>query len=157
MTTTNGTNALMALAGAGEVYVCALVNLGVVAKQLKQCGVDPLIVCSGRGRRVSVEDALCAGLLVEACTKGRKRSGKPELGDGALAAVALAREYAPVTAKFLRLTAAGRALEAIGQDEDVEICAKLDSIPAVPVLHDRQIVKLNPANGPEGGGKKKAR
>jgi phosphosulfolactate phosphohydrolase-like enzyme len=61
------------------------------------------------------------------------------LGDGAVAALALARRHAPVTVEFLRETAAGRALEDSGQGEDIELCARLDSIPVLPVFRDRQV------------------
>ena len=80
------------------------------------------------------------------------------LGDGAVAARALAREHGPVTARFLRETAAGRALEKIGQGADIKLCGSLDAIPEVPVLRDHQIVKAEPTNGQtRGGGKKKKR
>jgi phosphosulfolactate phosphohydrolase-like enzyme len=66
---------------------------------------------------------------------------KPELGDGAIAARALARELAPVEARFLKGTASGQSLSAIGQANDIKLCARVDSVPVVPVLRDRQIVK----------------
>ncbi len=146
MTTTNGTRTLASLSGAREVYVAALVNLGNVADALADADDETLIVCAGREGRVSVEDALCAGLLVDACSKQRRRvqsqPSKPELGDGAIAALALAREHSPVSARFLRATEAGRALEAIGQGKDIHFCARLDSIPELPALRDSQITSL---------------
>jgi 2-phosphosulfolactate phosphatase len=149
MTTTNGTNVLTSLSAARAVYVGALVNLTAVAKRLKQDDSEPLIVCAGRGGRVSVEDALCAGLLVEAYLKRDRRKGSAktaaELGDGAVAALALAREHAPVSARFLRETAAGRALEKIGQGGDIKLCGNVDAIPEVPVLRERQISRWEPA------------
>ncbi|UCC72387.1 MAG: 2-phosphosulfolactate phosphatase [Gemmatimonadota bacterium] len=158
MTTTNGTHVLTSLSAARAVYVGALVNLSAVAKQLREDDGEPLIVCAGRGGRVSVEDALCAGLLVEAYLKRdrRKRAAKTvaELGDGAVAALSLAREHGPVSTRFLRETAAGRALEKIGQGEDIKFCGNVDSIPEVPVLRDRQIIRAEPANGQTSGGKK---
>lgn len=159
MTTTNGTHVLTSLPAAGSVYVGALVNLSAVAKQLKTDDGEPLVVCAGRGGRVSVEDALCAGLLVEAYLKrnrGKKGSKTvAELGDGAVAALALAREHGPVSTRFLRETAAGRALDKIGQGNDVKLCGAVDSIPEVPVLRDRQITGIEPANGQSTGGEKK--
>ncbi len=155
MTTTNGTQALTSLAGARLVYVAALVNLTVVARALDAAQQDTLIVCAGREGRVSVEDAFCAGLIVAACSKRSGRGSvsrpRPDLGDGAIAAWALAREHSPVSAKFLRATEAGQALEAIGHGGDIELCARLDSIPELPVLRDRQIVsettRARPGNG----------
>jgi 2-phosphosulfolactate phosphatase len=162
LTTTNGTNVLTSLSAARAVYVGAFVNLSAVARQLKTEDCEPLVVCAGRGGRVSVEDALCAGLLVEAYLKrdrGKKAAKNlEELGDGAVAALSLAREHGPVSTQFLRETAAGRALEKIGQGADIKVCGNVDSIPEVPILRDRQITRLEPTNGQTtGGGKKKTR
>jgi 2-phosphosulfolactate phosphatase len=143
MTTSNGTRALMPMVGARVVYICALVNLAAVAEQLEAADGNPLIVCAGREGQVSVEDALCAGLLVQAVLNRVNEQPKlPELGDGAVAALALAREHSPVTAEFLDDTAAGKALKSVGHGDDIEFCARVDSIPEVPVLRDRQLVRL---------------
>ncbi len=158
MTTTNGTQVLTALASARLVYVAALVNLAAVAKALDAAQQDTLIVCAGRDGRVSVDDAFCAGLLVAACSKRSGRGSasrpRPELGDGAVAAWALAKEHSPVSAEFLRATQAGRALESIGLADDIELCARLDSIPELPVLRDHQIVSETAAARPGSGARR---
>ena len=141
MTTTNGTRALMSVLGARVAYIGALVNLSAVAERLQEAEGDPLIVCAGRGGRVSIEDALCAGMLVDTYLQ-RRGSTEPELGDGAVAALALARQHAPVTTGFLRNADGGRALEAVGHGEDIELCAQVDSVPEVPVFRSRQITRL---------------
>ena len=143
LSTTNGTHTLAALSAAGVVYVGALVNLTALGDRLTEADSDTLVVCAGRRGRVSVDDALCAGLLVDAVIKNARRARlpKPQLRDGAIAARALAGELAPVDVRFLRNTEAGRSLIEIGQGNDIKLCARVDSVPAVPVLRDRQIVK----------------
>lgn len=147
MSTTNGTRVLASMAAARRVYVAAFTNLSLVARCLRETEEDALVVCAGRAGRVSVDDALCAGMLVEACTSGRQPghagpASRTELGDGAIAAVALAQELAPVTVEFLRATAAGRGLEEIGQADDIELCARMDSMPEIPVFLDRKVTRL---------------
>lgn len=154
LTTTNGTRALADLGAARAVYVAALVNLSAVAQQLRDESNDTLVICAGRDGRVSVDDALCAGMLVDACASGGKGAKETlDLGDGALAATGLVEAYAPVDAKFLMKTAAGRSLRSIGQGDDIETCARLDSVLVVPVLRDRKIVSLDriAATGGSGG------
>ena len=144
MATTNGTRALLALAAAPMVFIAAFVNLGAVARRIVAAN-NPLVVCAGREGMVSVDDALCAGHLVQAWLNKRKnQSRKADLGDGAVAALSLARDNGPVTTQFLRNTAAGRALERIGLGTDIELCSKVDTIREVPVLLDRQIIRLKP-------------
>lgn len=147
MSTTNGTRVLASMAAARRVYVAAFANLNVVAGRLRETEDDALVVCAGRAGRVSVDDALCAGMLVEACTGRIQREhggtvSEAELGDGAIAALALAQELAPVTVEFLRATAGGRGLEEIGQGDDIELCARVDSMPKIPVFLDRKITRL---------------
>jgi 2-phosphosulfolactate phosphatase len=139
MTTTNGTRALAAAAGPGPSCVAALVNLGAVSTRLLDGRHDPLIVCAGRSGRVAAEDALCAGLLVMSLLERGGQSQAIELGDGAIAALALAERHSPVGTDFLMRTAAGRALAAIGAAEDVALCARVDALSVVPVLAERQI------------------
>ncbi|MDP2576443.1 MAG: 2-phosphosulfolactate phosphatase [Gemmatimonadota bacterium] len=156
MTTTNGTRALKLLSGASPVFIGAFVNLRAVARELSRAERDPLIVCAGLDGRVSVDDALCAGMLIERCLKKRsKRAGAPELGDGAIAALALARQQGTVSVDFLRDTAAGQALERVGLGEDLALCAKVDSILEVPILRDSQITRLELAEQTADGVKRK--
>jgi 2-phosphosulfolactate phosphatase len=156
MSTTNGTHTLVALSAAGSVYVGALVNLRALAERLADVDGDPVVVCAGRRGRVSVEDALCAGLLVDATIKQarRRKLARPQLGDGAIAARALASELPP-DVRFLRRTTAGRSLRDIGQGEDIKFCARVDSLSVVPVLRERQIVRHDAVGVAGNGGKKR--
>lgn len=142
ITTTNGTSAMTSLVGVRGIYIAGLVNMGATAELLVREGSSPLIVCAGRAGRVAVEDAICAGLIVKTWLQlsGQKGEGD-SLGDGARAALALAHQHSPVSERFLADTEAGRALTEIGQADDLELCARLDIYPDVPVLRDRQITR----------------
>lgn len=153
MTTTNGTRALAAVAGAAPAFVAALVNMGAVVTRLLEGDHDPLIVCAGRSGRVAAEDALCAGLLVMRLLDRSGEGPSIEVGDGAIAALALAERHSPVDTDFLLRTTAGRALAGIGRAEDVALCARVDSLSVVPVLADRQITGLESPLTMGGGGR----
>jgi len=65
-TTTNGTRALRACAGAKTVLAASFLNLGATAKFLQQKKfAEVLLVCAGTGEGVALEDVLAAGALVE--------------------------------------------------------------------------------------------
>jgi 2-phosphosulfolactate phosphatase len=144
MTTTNGTEALMEVNGARTTFVGALVNLTAVARAVQASGGDPLVICAGRQGMVGADDALCAGLFVEEWLAAGDGSDA-ELNDGAIAALALAREHGESVDRFFGRTAAGRALVQIGHGDDVEFCARRDTIPEVPVYRERQITRAAPA------------
>jgi len=135
MNTTNGTPALVAASTAARTLSASFLNLGAVAKAVaREQAVS--IICAGRERRFALEDAVCAGMLIERLQKGRK-SGP--LNDAAAAALVLAKRYEGDLDAMMRTTAAGRQLMEIGHDHDVVYCAGLDQLDVVPRLEDRRI------------------
>jgi len=63
-TTTNGTRALRACAGAKIILAASFLNLGATAKFLNQSPPEEiLLVCAGTGEGVALEDVLAAGAL----------------------------------------------------------------------------------------------
>src|SRR5471030_796321 len=70
-TTTNGTRALRACAGAKMVLAASFVNLGATAEFLRRKKfADILIVCAGTGENAALEDTLAAGALCEMLSGG---------------------------------------------------------------------------------------
>ena len=136
MSTTNGTRALALGQEGSRLLTCAFTNLGAVADRV--AGEESLVVlCAGREEQFSIDDALCAGHLILRVTEAVP--GTHELNDAALAARSLA-VACPPTAEFLRTTAGGRALVAIGLGEDLELCAQVDRHRIVPEMRDQAIV-----------------
>lgn len=139
MTTTNGTRAFVAAEGADRVLAASYMNLSSVAEALR--GVQGLvIICSGRENRFSLDDALCAGMLIQAIEEGREEEDKKEtvFNDAGRVAADLASKYT-VDAAFLGSTAAGKALLTLGLDGDLELCADLDRHALVPEMRNRTI------------------
>ena len=136
MRTTNGTPALVAASTAERTLAASFLNLSAVARSVADDEAIT-IVCAGRERRFALEDAVCAGMLVERVMKGRAK--QLEMNDGAIAALALAKRYAGDLDAMMRDTAAGRQLTQIGHEHDVVYCAGVDQLDAVPKLEDRRI------------------
>ena len=65
LTTTNGTRALHLATQADEVLVGAITNVDAVCDWIRADGRDVVLVCSGTDGRVSFEDCLGAGLIVD--------------------------------------------------------------------------------------------
>ncbi|MGH7311943.1 MAG: 2-phosphosulfolactate phosphatase, partial [Candidatus Rokuibacteriota bacterium] len=65
LSTSNGTRALLAARGAAAIGVAALVNLWAAAGWAVAGGRDVTVACAGERGRVSLEDLVAAGLLVE--------------------------------------------------------------------------------------------
>lgn len=141
MSTTNGTRALLAVEGAAKVLAASFMNLSSVARALNEAE-ELVVLCAGREDRFSRDDALCAGVLIQKVLAGRKAEPlldvEPVLNDGARVALDLAEKYTPDEA-FLRTTLAGKALEGIGLDGDLALCASVDRHDVVPEMKERRI------------------
>jgi 2-phosphosulfolactate phosphatase len=140
LSTTNGTGALLAAQGAATVYLAAAVNIGRAgerARQIYRGGGDLVVMCAGREGGFGLDDAYCAGRLVEAAIGDKKEIAG--LNDAALASLDLVRRYGERWERPLRLSAAGQDLTAAGFKADIVEAAKPDAYPVLPQFADRRV------------------
>jgi 2-phosphosulfolactate phosphatase len=143
-TTTNGTGTLTAVQGARDVIVASYVNFSAVLAMLRaaaRSGTDVSIICAGRDRQFSLEDAACAGRYARYIAR---RLPEASMNDAALASTMIDRRYGENLGRLFTESNHGRALAEAGYDEDLVICATVDAYPVIPVYSDRQITKLGP-------------
>lgn len=134
MTTTNGTRAILAAAGAEHCLMGSLTNLRAVADRIMEHDEDVLLLCAGREGAFALEDAYCAGRIATLL----RGHGRVRGNDGLRAALHLARR-GPASAGLLARTAAGRRLREIGREDDIEFCAVEDRHEVVPLLDGARI------------------
>jgi len=142
MSTTNGTNAILAVQGARDVLIASYVNFSAVLSMLRAAlrgGTDVAIVCAGQEKHFSLEDSACAGLFVQHITE---KHTKAEINDAAQAAMLIDKKFGANRKKLFKSSTHGIALAEAGFGDDLEACAELDSYSVVPVYQDRQITKL---------------
>jgi 2-phosphosulfolactate phosphatase len=141
---TNASPLMAGLLDGREQRLLAYVNLGAVAEAVRNDGADLTVVCAGRNGRFSLEDTACAGALV-------RRLADVEPGIALNDAAEMAREYdrahghAPQT--ILRRSEHGRYLAGLGFEEDLTVCAAVDSVPVVPLLREGRITAVPPSAG----------
>ena len=130
------------LAGRDQVLL-SYVNLGAVAAAVEAGKDDVTIVCAGRNGRFSLEDAACAGALIH-----RLALAKPSLtlNDAAAMARDYHREHGHAPEAILRRSEHGRYLIELGFEDDLPVCAAIDSAPVVPYLRDGRIQAAAPAS-----------
>jgi 2-phosphosulfolactate phosphatase len=141
LTTTNGAVALTKSKYARHCYVSSFVNLSATVNllanlsDLEETGLT--ILCSGREDDFSVEDATCAGLLLDALAKQRPF----DLSDGARTVLSIAKEYGSDILGTLQQSDHGKYLTSIGFADDIVTSSQIDSVPIVPVLEQTVIKK----------------
>ncbi len=120
LTTTNGTGAILAAASRCEIVLLgSLLNLSAVASAASELGGDIAILCSGFKGAFALDDAYCAGRIVEAL------DGEPS--DAAIGAAVLAQAWPDPLAGLNARTYGPPGLEA-----DIRFCAQVDLLDAVP-------------------------
>ncbi len=136
LTTSNGTKTLRAVAEGRAVAIGAFLNRSAVGRWLLGRSEDALIVCSGYEGIFSLEDAVCAGAVVD------RMVGQGEsltVGDGARACQVLWARYGSDVPGLLRTTGWGRHIVGIGLGADLDVCAQVDVTDVVPVMMGERI------------------
>jgi 2-phosphosulfolactate phosphatase len=120
LSTTNGTRSIAAAAErCEEVLLGSLLNLAAVTAAARGRGEDVAILCAGFKGDFALDDAYCAGRIVQLL------AGEPT--DAAVAADAIARSY-PTALDGLNARTYGPP----GLEEDIAFCARESVLEAVP-------------------------
>ena len=136
LTTTNGTRALLAVRAAAAVGVAALVNVGAAAEWA--AGYERVtVVCAGDGGELSLEDMVCAGVLVDRLV-GREPAAV--LTDAAAAARAAGELYGKQLDRLREDSRWARRLSARGHEADVSVCFGIDVSTQVPRMIGTDVV-----------------
>lgn len=142
LTTTNGTNALNNIKGADEVVLACFRNAEAMANHLvglsHRGSRDIIIVCAGTEGRFSLDDGLCAGMLIEQL----KQQTEVETDDLGLL---LNRFYNESKSNlFVALSECYhlKRLFMLGFYDDIKFCLETNCVGTVPILKNDKIVKL---------------
>jgi 2-phosphosulfolactate phosphatase len=126
LSTTNGTRTIVTAANRCErVLLGSLLNLDAVVAAARETGEDVAVLCAGFKGAFALDDAYCAGRIVQALGG--------ELSDAAVAADVIAAAYPDAHSG---LTA--RTYGPPGLEEDIRYCAResvLDVVPRFRGMH----------------------
>ncbi len=152
MTTRNGTRALHHCVDAHSVTIGALRNAHILAgfhaRKVESEGEESrpvVIVCAGTDGRLSQDDLLGAGAILNAMTA---LNGELEIDDAGLTALDLYRHHADDLAAALARTNHGKRLINLGREEDVRFSAQEGESDVIPILKDGALVHLQRPHGP---------
>jgi 2-phosphosulfolactate phosphatase len=120
LTTTNGTRTVLAAsANAEHVLLGSLLNLDAVAAAAREPGEDITVVCAGYEGAFAIDDAYCAGRIVELL--------EGERTDAAVASAAIARAY-PTAWEGVNARTYGPP----GLEDDLRWCTQENTLSVVP-------------------------
>lgn len=144
LTTTNGTNAIKNVKDADEVVLACFRNAATVADYIvglsHRGSHNVVVVCAGTEGRFSLDDGLCAGMLI-ALLKQQTEVATDDLG------LLLCRFYNENKNDLfgaLKDCYHLKRLSSLGFDEDVKFCLETNCVKTVPVVRgDRICLRKN--------------
>jgi 2-phosphosulfolactate phosphatase len=138
MTTTNGTRAIQKTHRAHTVFACSLLNVTACAEAAMAVGRDVIILCSGTQDVFSLEDGLCAGMVVDELL--RLSGGTAEVNDFGIAMRGCYVQNRHQLHHSLLKCSNGKRLMKLGFEADIEYCSRTNLYPIVPVLNGGMLV-----------------
>ena len=130
--TTNGVKTLEMVKSAHRIIVGSFLNLQAVCDYCSNYKGDILLICAGKEGKFSLEDAACAGMLVNSLKNAL--SDTCQESDANLTAQLLYKKFGNNIMEMLRKSQHGRYLESIGLGEDLKFCAQLDFFNIIPIF-----------------------
>ncbi|MBM2844923.1 MAG: putative 2-phosphosulfolactate phosphatase [Bacteroidetes bacterium] len=127
---TNGSFAIDKARYALHMVVCGFVNISSVLEFLAQKNRDFTVVCAGNNGMFSLEDSVCAGMLLHKLDE--RDDVELVMADAAIAATLLYKGYSKNILKMIKNCEHGKYLAEIGFADDLPICAATDTVPALP-------------------------
>jgi len=142
MSTTNGTVIINYALNNGEIILASFINISAVIEKCIESELDILIACSGRYDLMCIEDAVCAGYIINDILD--KTVGYTYSMDSVITSRLLCNNYVGDILNMLKLTRHGKYLVSLGYEKDLEYASRFNITGIVPVLsNDRVVLKEN--------------
>lgn len=152
--TTNGTVAIDQARPAEHLLIGSFLNAGRVVEFIEEVGDDLTIVCAGWRNRVSLEDTLCAGLMLYRLWNGVEPAS---VSDGAHIAFTQYLHDRESMAAAIRRCNHAQWLTGRGYSDDVDYCLQVDALPVLPYYLDSRLILYDNEHSPSVTGMSRLR
>jgi len=139
LSTTNGTQAIVAAKGAAQIVAGSFLNLDHLAEWLPLQDKSVLLLCAGWKNSFNLEDTLLAGALSEKLIPHFELN---RMRDALLAAVHLYEIAKGDLYGFLASSTHRKRLEKLQIEKDIEYCLTPNLAPVIPGLVNGELVNL---------------
>ena len=137
LNTSNGTAAIASAPSADHLVVGCLLNAKRVVEFVRKAGLDVAIICAGSRNRVSLEDTLCAGLMLHRLWEGEEPGLVSDTAHIAFTQYGNDQHHLQ---NALRRCNHAQWLASKGFAEDVDYCLRIDALPVLPYYDDNHLV-----------------
>ncbi|MDP5275677.1 2-phosphosulfolactate phosphatase [Chengkuizengella axinellae] len=140
MTTSNGTRAIQKSHKAAHVIAGTILNASQCAKKAIELKRDIVLMCAGTQDKFSLEDGLCAGLIIHELNQLQEE--EIQLSDFSSAMYLSFLQAKNELQKTILNCSNGKKLCKMGLKEDVIFCTKQNEYSVVPILRDNIMVSM---------------
>lgn len=137
--TTNGSKSIVKAKFCENLYVGCFLNLPALAKHFVNLNKDFEIICAGSNGFFNLEDAICAGMLINEIYS---LTTDIQLSDSALATVILSKNNNRNLYNILSETEHGKLLIENGFVDDIIECAKYGTTDVIPYFVSGALKRL---------------
>ncbi len=146
LTTTNGTRALVSVQNASEIIMASFLNFDAILQDLLHRQEDILLYCAGNDGAFSLEDTLCASLLIRRLIQSKKDHQLSDAARWALDALEMRFKKEKNSLQELILSVVSQSahaqkLKALHLEEDIIYCCQLNRYSVVPVWDSSNSIK----------------
>jgi 2-phosphosulfolactate phosphatase len=134
--TANGAHALHKGYAAKHLVVGGFLNAGRIATFLRETAEEVVFICGGRQNRISLDDILCVGLILDRIWQAQMPA---QLPDATYVAYTTYQRSKDRLEAALHNCTHGAELTADGHSEDLRFCSRLDALPVLPYYSERRI------------------
>lgn len=134
MTTSNGTRAIENALSADNLYIACYLNISAISEKLLESEKDVVILCAGTDDEFSLDDSLCAGMII----KKMSEKIKLEINDLGLSL----KKIADLTSDIKEILSESKHysyLKSIGYENDLEYCTTVDAFSITPFYKNGKI------------------
>lgn len=136
LTTTNGTRTIKACEAGENMYIASFLNAAAVVQMLIKDKKDTAVVCSGTNGEYSMDDALCAGMIISMLNKEEDII----ITDLGWTVKELYEVYMHDIHGLLKNCSHYKRLEENGFEEDLKYCLQTNIYDIVPTYKDGYII-----------------
>ena len=138
ITTTNGTQAIMAAKDAKKIIIGSFLNLDTIVEYLRKEKKDVIFLCAGWKNKFNLEDTLYAGAVAEQLIY---KYNFNSTCDSALAALELYKLAKHDLYGFLANSSHRNRLEKLDLERDIRYCLTPNQCPVIPIMEGKFLVK----------------
>jgi 2-phosphosulfolactate phosphatase len=136
--TTNGTLSILRAKLSKSCVLASFLNLSKVIDYIINLKEDVTLVCSGKLNNFCIEDAVCAGIIINKLIENKVNI---EISDPEFAVLKLGKILALNSGNIssdkildmLKISEHGKYLKSVGFEDDLIFCSKVDTYPYIPL------------------------